>query len=45
MLIKMVSPYYLGRFPTEEAAALAYNEMALQFHGEFAKLNVVKKND
>lgn len=33
---------YLGRFASEHAAALKYNDSALLFHGEYAKLNAVK---
>jgi hypothetical protein len=31
----------IGYFPTEEEAALAYNEKAKELHGEFAHLNEV----
>jgi hypothetical protein len=30
---------YLGVFKTEEAAAMAYNNAAVRYHGEFAKVN------
>ena len=32
---------YLGRFSTKQEAALAYNEAATKYHGEFACLNVI----
>lgn len=36
---------YIGRYDTEEAAAIAYNEAALYLHGEFAVLNELKPPD
>lgn len=32
----------LGSFVSEKEAALAYNEAAIKYHGEKAKLNVIK---
>lgn len=35
---------FLKRFYTEIEAAIAYNEMALKYHGEFARLNIIQEN-
>ena len=32
----------LGNYPTEEEAALAYNEAALKYRGEYARLNLIE---
>lgn len=34
--------YSLGYFETKEQAALAYNEAAIKYHGEFARLNQIR---
>ena len=33
--------YYLGGFNTKEEAAYAYNQAALKYFGEFARLNII----
>lgn len=35
----------LGLFPAEEEAALAYNEAALKYRGEYARLNLIESRD
>ena len=32
---------HLGRFPTAREAAIAYNEAALRYFGDHARLNVI----
>lgn len=38
---KNYKTYLIGRFITEEEAALAYNKKAIELHGEFANLNQI----
>lgn len=38
-------PIYLGRYHKEEEAALAYNKAALEYFGEFAKINIIEPLD
>lgn len=33
--------HYIGKFLTERDAALAYNDMAIKYFGEFANLNII----
>lgn len=36
--------HYLGRYKTENEAAIAYNKAATQYFGEFANLNLIEEN-
>lgn len=35
--------HYLGRFPCETAAAIAYDKASLRLHGEFGRRNILKE--
>ena len=41
-IYKNAERYHLGTYKSEDEAALAYNEKALELHGEFALLNIVE---
>ena len=34
---------HLGRFASEDTAATAYNRAAMEFYGEFARLNIIEE--
>ncbi len=34
--------YYIGTFDNEQEAAIAYNVKAIEYHREFAKLNIIE---
>lgn len=36
-------PIYLGIFSREDDAALAYNEAAIRYYGDYARLNVIER--
>ena len=38
---KIKKEIHLGHFKTKEEAAIAYNNAAIKYHGEFASLNVI----
>ena len=33
---------YIGKFKSEEEAAIAYNKKAIEMFGEFARLNIIR---
>ena len=43
-IMKNQANIYVGSFHTPEEAALAYNEAAKEYHGEFARLNCILDN-
>ena len=42
--VKINQRQHVGNFKTEIEAALAYNEAALKYYGEFANLNIIEDN-